>query len=58
MQRFTPPLSGDAPVIALSESGQDMILWTLVGPIGYKRDDSGALARHLRQIADLVEEHE
>lgn len=55
--KFKPPARPDIPVLALSEAGQDMLVWSLVGAIEYKRADSEALASHLDQLAKMVREH-
>jgi hypothetical protein len=56
-RKFKPPARGDIPVMSLSESGSNMLLWSLVGPVAYNRQDSEALATHYEQLAKLVRSH-
>ncbi len=56
--RFKRPARPDIPVLALSESGSEMLLWTIFsGPIEYDRADSESLAGQLEAAAKMVREH-
>lgn len=53
---ITPPDA--APVIGISEAGDDMHLLCLFGSMSYSRSgDSEALAKHLEQVAQMVRGH-
>lgn len=47
--------SPDAQVMGLTESGDDVMLYTLVGIVHYSRSlDSASLAQHLEDAARMV----
>lgn len=55
--RWTP-VPDSAPVIGLSQSGDDMHLVCLFGTMSYSNQrDAEALADHLEQVAATVREH-
>lgn len=54
---FKPTRKADVPTLALSESGQSMMLWSLIGAVEYRRDDSEELAKHLDSMAKMVREN-